>query len=1732
MKNRTKYFLCLALCICSLGIIASASTSDSIGNLYYLQQYGSMYPNFNSPYNIAEGEGDVDETTGSLRTNVEDYRFKGKNGFDVSVVRSYSSITTEGNVLQEEREKKKKVVAFFYNYYICSKDGKQIKVKFNNEAELAEADPSFEGSMYSSSDGYNVYYQLKRSDTGIFYTLSNPAQEPYTEYKETYYPEYANTINNSRSFIALGDGSRISKPSLKMYDILGDEDEDIVYLLFQDLKAQAFALKIRYYTDGPEDSLISASKAEGVSYCGISVNFVNEDDTSETVIHPRGFEYTFVLETDTGEKYYVYKGSNISYNILYAEDRYGNGYTLADISGGFSVSTDEGVTYNITSHGVESVYNGFVTELVKYEGELKLGEQDIYDKYDIDDEYILTVTKNSGTSPQISDDEENVTKYYVKRALKYEYTLAYGYLSAYKLPYKIEMPSGVTKHIEYTSIPWTVSEYFSTEVLDGFHYPVSKYYETDKLGNIKNKRTYTYTYQKGKDYIYRISEVVQKDISDDSIITTTINQNSNGQITSMEMKNDTSQSRKYTYSYVNSNSDSKISKETITHYNNYTTIGSHSKRFDYLSSYYLEEEINGDYNADYTYHTDGNYIPATITYKKDADTTVKTENILTEDKKSILTTNVYENDVLIQTVSYTYDTYGNVASETVSDGAGNLYVTNYAYTYAPDGGFTLNTTKTNIKDADGNPLSDIVTIDVYDSNYNLISHTDANGNTTSMTYDNLGRLLTTHYPDGTNENYTYDVANGITTYTAPNGTVYKTYFDAWENPIKTTVVLDNNEAVLDSYEYDNIGNVASYTRYTSDTDYVKATYTYDYLARPLTEDIYHGDILVQSARYTYTITEDVNERPITTVTKTISGDGKTYVSTKQVSNYRGFVTEVSLFTDTDSRTNTYTHDYVGNIVTATDALGNVTTTEYNGLNNPTKVTYPDGTSVTNAYNLAGLISSATDAMGNTTNFFYDNAGRLVKTTTPVDGHTTAVSKTYYDGNGNVTSQRTLSALANEYERYITVDTAYDSMGRPVTVTTYPAEDEKSVTKYAYDTMGNVTNVAYGLPSETAPLSQGHTTSYEYDALGRMIKGTSPEGKIQTSEYDLAGRLVSSTDKVNTQSTYTYDIFDNVLSVAKGEESIIYTYDLMGNRTSMTDSSGTTTYTYSPYGELTKEEKDSILKTYTYDALGRITSANVQNSEGVLTSQTYTYDNMGRLISTFNGTDTAEYTYDANSNVLTETVNGTLLKSTTYNKANLPEVITTYLPDTTETTVRTYSSDGNLRTEHKNNKDTFYYYDGANRLIYEGVFGSDISYEDFYTYDRFGNRVNKEHTDLVTGEVQNVDYVYNNLNQLIEQEDGTDTLTYTYDDNGNMLEVKKNNEIIKTYTYDAFNRLATANVNGNTAQYTYNGDNLRQTKTVNGVATHHVYDGQNIVADIGTDTNTYVYGVNLIGMRTNGSTMQTYATTPRGDVAKLMQTDGTYQEYEYDAYGNPTGDNTYTVNPFGYTGQYTDYETGLVYLRNRYYDTELGVFLTEDPIKDGSNWYVYCGGNPVLFVDPNGKSAEGILSGFLKVGGSAVALDGPLPYGDIVGAVVVGAGVVVAGGVLAYDKFISSPVSKDEEISNTIEKVETDPPTQTVIYRSASGTNQSLTPRMYKDDNGLSYFTTPPIFEKYTTTTVEAVNATGVLYAYQDPNNPKHYLIKARVDHLGWQKSRVNANESPHYLTTLLKSISIQMPANK
>ena len=187
--------------------------------------------------------------------------------------------------------------------------------------------------------------------------------------------------------------------------------------------------------------------------------------------------------------------------------------------------------------------------------------------------------------------------------------------------------------------------------------------------------------------------------------------------------------------------------------------------------------------------------------------------------------------------------------------------------------------------------------------------------------------------------------------------------------------------------------------------------------------------------------------------------------------------------------------------------------------------------------------------------------------------------------------------------------------------------------------------------------------------------------------------------------------------------------------------------------------------------------------------------------------------------------------------------------------------------------------------------------------------------------------------------------------------------LESYRYNAFNQLTSVEIGDITASYTYRPDGLRHSKTSGGTTTRHIWSGSNISGDISSGDNTgesyYVYGIGRIASYSSASTLKHYYNyNAHGDVVRLSSpTTASLALYDYDAFGNQLDLGILTPstdpNPFRYCGEYFDDETGSIYLRARYYNPATGRFTTEDPIRAGSNWYIYCQNDPVNRVDPTG-----------------------------------------------------------------------------------------------------------------------------------------------------------------------------------
>ncbi len=268
------------------------------------------------------------------------------------------------------------------------------------------------------------------------------------------------------------------------------------------------------------------------------------------------------------------------------------------------------------------------------------------------------------------------------------------------------------------------------------------------------------------------------------------------------------------------------------------------------------------------------------------------------------------------------------------------------------------------------------------------------------------------------------------------------------------------------------------------------------------------------------------------------------------------------------------------------------------------------------------------------------------------------------------------------------------------------------------------------------------------------------------------------------------------------------------------------------------------------------------------------------------------------------------------------------------------------------KTTQYTYDLLGRLAAETTPEGTTS----FTYDARGNRLTS-----TAGEVTTT-YGYDLNNRMLTSAANGVTTTYTYDDNGNTLSAQEGTAAAKQYSYNAANQLTgyTDPAESITAAYTYQPDGLRKSKTIDGATTDFVWDGQQLaLEETGSASTVYIRGLQLIAQTggTAASDALYYLHDGHGSVTRLTNSAGTITgNYQYDAFGNQEN-SADDSNPFRYCGEYFDSEMGSYYLRARNYTPALGRFTQEDPIKDGDNWYVYCGNNLVSNVDPMGLEAQ-------------------------------------------------------------------------------------------------------------------------------------------------------------------------------
>jgi len=527
----------------------------------------------------------------------------------------------------------------------------------------------------------------------------------------------------------------------------------------------------------------------------------------------------------------------------------------------------------------------------------------------------------------------------------------------------------------------------------------------------------------------------------------------------------------------------------------------------------------------------------------------------------------------------------------------------------------------------------------YDGDGRMLSAVDARGYTTRYSYDRLGDLTTLDEPNSTDTDravthYSYTHTGKLLSVTDPSGAVHQQTYDDLDRPITATQVerYPTQQNLVTQYSYDDNGNVLTATS------------------------------------------------PSGAVTS---------------SSYDG-LGQLTSVTDPSGVVTQYGYDGLGNQTRITDGLNRSTKSVYDLGGRLSSEADLDSSLATlrsqsYSYDVEGNLVSSTPGGGHPTSYSYDNVGQLVKQVDPVSDTHSITTSFGYDSSGNRTRYTDGRGNSTTF--------TFNSLGLPESViepatTAQPALADRTWTA-SYDAAGNPVTM-------TAP--GGVVRQRSYDASGRLVQEDGSGAEVSTASkrigYDVLGRITSIGAAGGTDS-YTYNDRGMQLSAAGPSGSASYSYNADGELSQRTDAAGTASFSYSN-GRLSAQTDPVSGSTQTvgYDAAGDISTVDY----GAGRVRSYGYDNLGRLASDVlkNGAgstvSSVAYGYDLNNNVtgkVTTGVQGAGSNSYGYDYLNR----LTSWTDPAGTTTSYGWDDSSNRTSAGGKTAT---YDERNRLLNDGT----------------------------------------------------------------------------------------------------------------------------------------------------------------------------------------------------------------------------------------------------------------------------------------------------------------------------------------------------------------------------------------------------------------------------------------------
>ena len=565
---------------------------------------------------------------------------------------------------------------------------------------------------------------------------------------------------------------------------------------------------------------------------------------------------------------------------------------------------------------------------------------------------------------------------------------------------------------------------------------------------------------------------------------------------------------------------------------------------------------------------------------------------------------------------------------------------------------------------------------------------------------------------------------------------------------------------------------------------------------------------------------------------------------------------------------TYTYDTQGNVASITNAAGHVTSiTAYNAHGQPRTIVDPNGMTITLGYDARQRLTSRNSG-GEITTYDYDGVGQLTKVTLPDLSY---LSYSYdpahrltgmQDNLGNSISygldamgNRTLEEIfdpANVRVQKRTRD--YDSLNRLF----HEFGAQNQPTEYGYDNQGNVKSVK-------DPLN--HVTSNDYDALNRLKQVTDPNLGVTQYAHNGLDALTQVTDPRSLVTGYTVDGLGNLTQQASPDTgTTVNTYDAAGNLLMQTDAKGqVTAYTFDALNRVTLITfNDGSMQTYTYDqgtnAIGHLSSITETNSANQVTSQiAYAYDLHGRVTSdtrTVNGVlYRTGYAYDKagrlsgmtypSSRTVTYAFDGVgRVNQVTTTKDTQSQVVVSsvlyqpfggvksYTLGNNQVYSRGIDLDGRIASYTLGVQSFGIGYDAASRITFISDFANPANAQT-YDYDSLDRL-----TQAVTPSTPYA-YSYDAVGNRMSRAAGTSTDTYAYSSSSNRVaSITPSSGPVRsfvfdpngsttadgnnTYTYDTRGRMvqATSSVGSTTYQVNALGQRVRKTNSLGDTVFHY------------------------------------------------------------------------------------------------------------------------------------------------------------------------------------------------------------------------------------------------------------------------------------------------------------------------